>query len=67
MKDRTVTTFKAALLATAAVALAAPAMAQDTTALRIQTHFSAESVPGQIVGQFIDDVTVMSGGLVFVR
>ena len=36
-----------------------PALAQD---LRIQTHFSAESVPGKIIAQFIDDVSVMSGG-----
>ncbi|MEE8270712.1 MAG: TRAP transporter substrate-binding protein DctP [Alphaproteobacteria bacterium] len=52
----------------AAVGVAGAALVVANTAgaanhtLRIQTHFSAESTPGQIVAQFIDDVQVMSGG-----
>ena len=47
-------------LATALVA-AAPAFAADYK-LRIQTHFSANSTPGELIAQFIDDVQTMSGG-----
>ena len=39
----------------------APALAQQHK-LRIQTHFSSESTPGQVIRQFIDDVETMSGG-----
>ena len=50
------------LAATAAMGMiAAPALAADHK-LRIQTHFSAESTPGKIIAQFIDDVTTMSDG-----
>jgi TRAP-type C4-dicarboxylate transport system substrate-binding protein len=50
------------LAATAALGMiAAPALAADHK-LRIQTHFSAESTPGKIIAQFIDDVTTMSDG-----
>ena len=41
--------------------LACSAGAQDHT-LRIQTHFSAESTPGDVIKQFIDDVETMSAG-----
>ena len=54
-----------AALAVAALAVAAlssaSVLAQEQT-LRIQTHFSSESTPGQVIGQFIDDVETMSGG-----
>ena len=54
------------LLASAiAVALAmGTAQAQDAekTKLRIQTHFATETLSGEMASQFIDDVTVMSGG-----
>ncbi len=30
--------------------------------LRIQTHFNAESTPGQLIGRFIDEVQTMSDG-----
>ena len=51
-----------ALACAAAVTLTAvPAMAADYK-LRIQTHFPAESTPGKIIAQFIDDVTTMSDG-----
>ena len=59
MKQFLKTTCSVAVLAAAGVAFSTAASAQS---LRIQTHFSAESVPGKIIGQFIDDVTVMSGG-----
>lgn len=45
----------------AAGLLALPALAQEHT-LRIQTHFSADSTPGKVAAQFIDDVETMSGG-----
>ena len=35
--------------------------------LRIQTHFSAESLNGKNVAQFVDDVAVMSGGRIDVE
>lgn len=44
-----------------ALSVAGSAMAQDHK-LRIQTHFSAESTPGDVIKQFIDDVETMSGG-----
>lgn len=47
---------KAALAATF---LAAPASAQT---LRIQTHFSPETDSGKLAAQFVEDVTIMSGG-----
>lgn len=39
---------------------ASAAMAQ--TKLRIQTHFSQETLSGQMAGEFINDVTAMSNG-----
>ena len=54
------TTCSVAALAVVGAAFSTAASAQSK--LRIQTHFSAESVPGKIVSQFIDDVRVMSGG-----
>ena len=47
--------------ATALTICAAPAFAADYK-LRIQTHFSAESTPGQLIGRFIDEVQTMSDG-----
>ncbi|MCY3880349.1 MAG: TRAP transporter substrate-binding protein DctP [Rhodobacteraceae bacterium] len=41
--------------------MAAPSFAADHK-LRIQTHFSANSTPGELIAQFIDDVQTMSGG-----
>jgi len=51
-----------ALTATAIVALGAGTAAAQEFTLRIQTHHSAESLPGQIFEQFIEDVETMSGG-----
>ena len=41
---------------TAGMAIGGSALADGHTTLRIQTHFSAESTPGKVVAQFIDDV-----------
>lgn len=52
-------------LSTAAAALAvvaAGAASAQTTNLRIQTHFSPETLSGQMAASFVDDVTAMSGG-----
>ncbi|MDA7982481.1 MAG: TRAP transporter substrate-binding protein DctP [Alphaproteobacteria bacterium] len=43
------------------LSLTAPSQAQEHT-LRIQTHFPAESTPGSVIKQFIDDVETMSAG-----
>ena len=40
----------------------AQVQAQDKTKLRIQTHFATETLSGQLAAEFIEDVTVMSGG-----
>ena len=66
MKSRLLITMSAAALAVG-VAYSGIASAQDGAALRIQTHFPSDSVPGQIVAQFIDDVTVMSNGRLAVQ
>ena len=47
--------------AAAAMAFAAPALAQETT-LRIQTHYATEHPTGKMLAQWIDDVQTMSGG-----
>lgn len=47
--------------ATAIVAATAFAASAETK-LRIQTHFSQETLSGQMAGEFIKDVTEMSGG-----
>jgi len=54
-------------LSVAAVAMAltvgtASVQAQDKTKLRIQTHFATETLSGELAAEFIEDVTVMSGG-----
>ena len=41
--------------------LVSGAMAQEFT-LRMQTHYSPESVSGELAQSFIDDVEMMSGG-----
>ena len=46
----------------AALALAATAANAQTTNLRIQTHFSQETLSGQMAGGFVEDVTAMSNG-----
>lgn len=55
---------KSLTAAASAVALlaGAGAAAAQTTKLRIQTHFSQETLSGQMAGEFIKDITAMSGG-----
>jgi len=48
-------------LALMAGGLASSAAAQEFT-LRVQTHYSAESVSGKLAQSFVDDVETMSGG-----
>ena len=47
---------------TAALTVAASASFAQTTTLRIQTHFSPETLSGQMAAEFIQDVTDMSNG-----
>jgi TRAP-type mannitol/chloroaromatic compound transport system substrate-binding protein len=61
--------FKKAPLTLAASAVAmslmmgtAQVQAADKTKLRIQTHFATETLSGSLAAEFIEDVTVMSGG-----
>ena len=52
-----------ALAGTAALAIACgSATAADKTKLRIQTHFSPETLSGQMAAEFIEDITAMSNG-----
>ena len=54
----------AALSATvlAMATVASTATAQDTTKLRIQTHFSQETLSGKMAAEFIEDISAMSNG-----
>ena len=45
-----------------ALSVAATATVAQSTNLRIQTHFSQETLSGQMAGEFIEDVTAMSNG-----
>ena len=47
---------------TAALTIAASASFAQTTSLRIQTHFSPETLSGQMAAEFIEDITAMSNG-----
>lgn len=49
-------------LATAALVMAAGPAAAAKTKLRIQTHFSPETLSGQMAKEFIEDVSTMSNG-----
>lgn len=44
------------------LALAAGTVGAAETKLRIQTHFSTETLSGQMAQEFIDDITAMSNG-----
>ena len=48
--------------AASAVAMMASAASAETTNLRIQTHFSPETLSGQMAAEFIEDITAMSNG-----
>ncbi len=51
-------------LATTAIAMACAAGTANAadTKLRIQTHFSQETLSGELAGEFIEDITAMSNG-----
>lgn len=50
-------------LAASAAALSIGTMAAaQTTSLRIQTHFSPETLSGKMAAEFVEDITAMSGG-----
>ena len=59
-------TLKTGVIAAAATGLMAGVAHSDShgasTKLRIQTHFSTETLSGQMAQEFIDDVTAMSNG-----
>jgi len=58
----------AALTATAlALAVAAGTANAAETKLRIQTHFSPETLSGQLAAEFIEDITAMSNGEIVVE
>ena len=52
----------AATVAVAAAMAAGTAYAQETTKLRIQTHYAPETVSGKLAAQYIEDIQTMSGG-----
>jgi len=45
-----------------ALALTAGTVSAEETKLRIQTHFSPETLSGQMAKEFIEDITAMSNG-----
>ena len=53
---------KGLALAASAVALSAAAVSAQTTNLRIQTHFSQETLSGQLAEKYINDIQEMSNG-----
>ena len=61
MKNILKTLTLAASAAAMCFGIASSASAQTTT-LRIQTHFSQETLSGQMAAKFIDDIQTMSGG-----
>lgn len=58
LKKLTTTLMAGAMAAFGAVSVASAA----ETNLRIQTHFSPETLSGQMAAEFIEDITAMSGG-----
>ncbi|MEM1233721.1 MAG: TRAP transporter substrate-binding protein [Pseudomonadota bacterium] len=53
---------KGLALAASALALSAVAATAQTTNLRIQTHFSQETLSGQLAEKFVNDIQEMSNG-----
>ena len=56
----------AAAAGTIAIAAGSTAVAQQTN-LRIQTHFSPETLSGQLAAKYIEDITAMSNGEIAVE
>ena len=59
---KSVSTLAATSVATLAFALASGTANAEETKLRIQTHFSPETLSGELAKEFVDDVTAMSNG-----
>ena len=57
-----VTTLAASGVATLALTLAAGTASAEDTKLRIQTHFSQETLSGELAQEFIEDISAMSNG-----
>ncbi|WP_342077617.1 TRAP transporter substrate-binding protein [Yoonia sp. SS1-5] len=55
------------LAASAAALCIGSAASAQTTNLRIQTHFSPETLSGQMAAEFIEDITAMSNGEIVVE
>ncbi|WP_424927453.1 TRAP transporter substrate-binding protein [Amaricoccus tamworthensis] len=54
--------FVSAIAAVSLCALSVGMASAQSTHLRIQTHYTPESVSGELASQFVDDVQVMSNG-----
>jgi TRAP-type mannitol/chloroaromatic compound transport system substrate-binding protein len=50
-----------------AMAIAAGTASAEESKLRIQTHFSPETLSGQLAAEFIEDITAMSNGEIVVE
>lgn len=59
---KSVSTLAATSVATLALTMASGTASAEDTKLRIQTHFSPETLSGQMAKEFIEDVTAMSNG-----
>ena len=62
MIKNTSITLTASAIAVALTMGTAHAQDAEKTKLRIQTHFATETLSGELASEFIEDVTVMSGG-----
>ena len=62
MLKKTSLTLTASAIALALTVGIAQAQDGEKTKLRIQTHFATETLSGSLAAEFIEDVTVMSGG-----
>ena len=62
-----ITAAVAALSAVAITAGSALAASHAVTKLRIQTHFSPETLSGQMAAEFIEDIQAMSNGEIAVE
>ncbi len=59
---KSVGSIAATSVATLALAMASATASAEDTKLRIQTHFSPETLSGELAKEFVDDVTAMSNG-----
>ncbi|MGQ7843645.1 TRAP transporter substrate-binding protein [Granulosicoccus sp. 3-233] len=59
---KSVGTLAATSVATLALTMASGTASAEDTKLRIQTHFSPETLSGELAKEFVDDITAMSNG-----